>query len=164
MTTCSDFEALARDRLTGDLDEAGAARLDAHLADCTACRAEADALADLLALAKLPLPSQREMRALTGVADGVLRTFRVGERKRNMMRGLAVAIAVAAAVVVMALAPALMRGRSAVEPSPWQVPDLDALWAVSSVVDPDALTENFESGAAETDVDVLSAAYGDTAL
>jgi hypothetical protein len=81
-----------------------------------------------------------------------------------MVRGLAVGVAVAAAVVVMALAPALMRGRSAVEPSPWQVPDLDALWAASSVVDPDALTENFESGTADADVDVLNGAYGDTSL
>jgi anti-sigma factor RsiW len=164
MTTCSDFESLIRDRLTGDLDEAGAARLDAHLADCPACRAEADALADILALAKLPPPTQKEIQALGGVAESALHTFRFGERRRNLVRGLAVGIAVAAAVVVMALTPALMRGRSTTEPSLWQVPDLDALWAASSVVDPDALTENLEDGATETDLDVLGSGYMETSL
>jgi anti-sigma factor RsiW len=160
MTTCLDFESLIRDRLTGDLDEAGATRLDAHLAGCPACRAEANGLDEILSLAKLPPPSQKEMHTLEGVTEGVLRTFRFGERRRSVVRGMAVGVLVAAAVVVMALAPALMRGPPSAESNPWEVPDLDALWTVSSIVDPDSLADDVE----DFDTDVLNAGYEDASL
>jgi anti-sigma factor RsiW len=160
MTTCPDFESLIRDRLTGDIDETGAALLDAHLAGCPSCRAEVEGLDEVLSLAKLSPPSQTETRALEGVAEGALRTFRFGEHRRNMLRGIVVGIAVAAVVVVMALAPVLMRGPPAVGPTLWEEPDLDALWAASSVVDPDSPADEIE----DVDADMLNVAYEDASL
>ena len=54
MTGCPAFEPLLLDRSSGTIEAADAARLDAHLRTCSACRAEAAALDEVRTLVTLP--------------------------------------------------------------------------------------------------------------
>lgn len=77
---CTEAKALIEARLDGD--EAGGARLDAHLAECPRCRAlagEAGALRS--ALAGLPVPGPRP-----GFADRVLVEASAGRRRQRHRR------------------------------------------------------------------------------
>ena len=72
MTACKDFDLLISLRAAGALEPAEATRLDAHLESCAACRAEADADAEVLGLAKLPPLTEAERRAANGLARDVV--------------------------------------------------------------------------------------------
>ncbi|HEU4384854.1 MAG TPA: zf-HC2 domain-containing protein [Anaeromyxobacteraceae bacterium] len=109
---CPEFESLLLDRAGGAIDAAAAARLDAHLAGCEACRAEAAALGKALAAAQLPPPSEAEQRALDRAQAATLRHWRGGEgsrRNRSLLQGFSAGFAVAAAAAVLVIAPGAYR-------------------------------------------------------
>jgi anti-sigma factor RsiW len=141
MTACTSHEPLLLERTCGTLDDAAAARLDAHLATCAACRAEAAALEEVLALVALPPPSAADRRAL----DGLSETLRPAppptawRRSWSSFRGGAMALAAAAAALLVILgypllssSPAPDRGALAsAQPSTeaWREPDAADGWA-----------------------------------
>lgn len=151
--TCNELDLLLSLRAAGALEPAEAATVDAHLAGCARCRAEADALARVLDLARLPPPSEAERRA---AADLPARTVAALRRDRGRQVDLrrsrwfqvTAAVAVAAAVLLAFLAPALL-GRSPSLPpgdagagvpvaaQSWEAPDLDTLWEETEVLDLD---------------------------
>lgn len=149
MNDCRDLEVLVSlraSRAPDALDAAEAARLDAHLAVCAACRADLDASAAALSLARLPPPSEAERRAVRDLPVRALEALHRSDRRRGVARralagaaGVAVAAGLAAAVV----APALFRkvpesvpvlfAEDAQELA-WRQPDLDTLWSDAQVV------------------------------
>jgi hypothetical protein len=146
---CPEFEPLLIDLAAGDVPPADLARLEAHLAGCDACRAEAGVFGQALALAALPPPTPAEREAVArGAGEAIARHRRQHRHRRRRLGGL---LAVAAGVAVAIGVPQLVRERSPVPPAPvaasaaagdaaamdWQVPDLDAVWAASAVADPD---------------------------
>jgi anti-sigma factor RsiW len=109
---CPEFETLLLDRAGGSLDAAEAARLEAHLAGCGACRNEAAALAAALSAARLPPPSEAEQRALDRAQVATLRHWRGAEgsrRNRSLLQGFSAGFAVAAAAAVLVIAPGAYR-------------------------------------------------------
>ena len=149
MTACKDFDLLLSLRATGALEPAEAARVEAHLQGCTACRAEAEADADVLRLAALPPPSDAERRATASLARDTLAELHRREGRTASWKRVVAAFAAAAAVLVAVLAPAML-GRQGVYPPPgagsatagatasatsWQEPDLDTLWSDTGVLD-----------------------------
>ncbi len=157
MNACRDLEILVSLRASGApdaLDRAEAERLDAHLATCAACRAELDAASAALSLARLPLPSEAERRAMRELPARTLEALHRGERRRGVGRralagfaGLAVAAGLAAAVIT----PALFKKTPSVpvvfvEAQAWQEPDLDTLWSDAQVVDFDSSAQTDGDG------------------
>lgn len=155
---CSGFEPLLLDRAAGSLDAASAARLEAHLAGCEACRAEAAAVEAALAAARLPPPSEAERRALALAQAATLRHWRGAEgsrRNRSLLQGFSAGLAVAAAVAVLVAAPGAYRrvrgaragaAQNAVAETSaganqagesWE-PDLDADWELAALAVGDA--------------------------
>jgi anti-sigma factor RsiW len=147
VTDCKDLELLVSLRAAGALDAAEAARLDAHLETCAACRAEAAADAEALALAALPPPSDEERRALADLPARTLGALRAAERRRGLGTRIVAGLAAAAAAVALVLAPAVLHKEPAA-PAPeadaetvvaaWDGPDLDALWEDAQVLDLEA--------------------------
>ncbi|HET6922736.1 MAG TPA: hypothetical protein VFI16_06275 [Anaeromyxobacteraceae bacterium] len=158
---CPEFETLLLDRAAASIDAAAAAGLEAHLARCQACRAEADALEAALAAARLPPPSEAEQRALDRAQVATLRHWRGAEgsrRNRSLMQGFAAGFAVAAASAVLVIAPGAYRraqqarasaadavpddgapadavgssGLAPDGPAGWE-PDLDAAWEAAAL-------------------------------
>jgi len=138
---CKDLEVLVSLRAAGALDPAETARVEAHLATCPACRAEADAVAGALALAKLPPPSETERRAVRDLPARTLDALHRADRRRGIARRVLAGAFAAAAAAAVVLAPALLRKTpeppavAAEEEVAWQEPDLDALWDDAQVVD-----------------------------
>ena len=160
-TFCSSYEPLLLDRAAGALEPAAAARLEAHLAACEGCRAEASALEATLAAARLAPPSEAEQRALSRAQASTLRHWRGTEgsrRNRSLVWGFSAGFAVAAAAAVLVVAPgAYHRARdaragaaasAAAQTSAgagqggdsWE-PDLDADWEVAALAMGDAPAE-----------------------
>lgn len=157
---CSAFETLLLDRAAGSLDSAASARLEAHLAGCEGCRAEAAAVEAALAAARLPPPSEAEQRALARAQAATLRHWRGAEgsrRNRSLLQGFSAGLAVAAAAAVLIAAPGAYRrvrdaragaaasavaqasaGANQADQS-WE-PDLDADWELAALALGDATT------------------------
>jgi anti-sigma factor RsiW len=161
VTACKDFELLLTLHATGALEPAEAARVEAHLASCAACRAEAAADRDVLAAAALPPPTDAERRAVAGVPARALAALHRSDRRRAGWKRLAVAAAVAAALLAGVLAPAVLR-RSADVRAPagataaaWQLPDLDSVWEDTDILDLEGATASSsgESDAALAAID-----------
>ncbi|HEY6097876.1 MAG TPA: zf-HC2 domain-containing protein [Anaeromyxobacter sp.] len=164
--TCRDYDVLVSLHAAGALDAAETARVEAHLAGCAACRAEAGELAAALSLAALPPASEAERRALADLPGRTIATLRRSERRRSFAKRVAVGFAAAAAAAALVLAPAVVR-KSAPAPAgeaavAWRQPDLDALWNDASVLDLDSFTladgSDAAQGADETDTDAALAA------
>jgi anti-sigma factor RsiW len=154
-TACRELELSISLRAVGALDAAEGARLDAHLADCPACRAAAASTADVLELVRLPPPTHAEQQALADLPARAAAEARSGPPKirapaslRNGRR-IALGAIVAAGIGAIAIVPGLFerqRPDSVVAPeatvsapaalaeSSWQEPDLDTLWQDASVV------------------------------
>lgn len=161
MKACHHLEQLLSLRASGApdaLDLADAARLDAHLATCAACRAELEATAAVLALASLPPPSEAERRAARDLPARTLDALhaadrRVGVGRRFVLAAAGVAVAAGLAVVLVRPAgvqrtPATSAAAVAVaEPAAWQEPDLDDLWEVAELVDFEASAASGGDGA-----------------
>ena len=95
-------------------------------------------LQEALALAALPPPTEEERRTVDAGGPGVLRAWRRRAlRRRAVLVGLS-AVAAAAAVAAFAAFPWMVR-RSVPPPAPvaveWNLPDLDAAWEASALVD-----------------------------
>lgn len=164
MTACADWLPLLTDRAAGEVAAGDAARLEAHLAGCAACRAEGEALAEVLSMAALPPPAQAERDALTGLAEAVrLEQRRTELRGRPPLRVAAALLAVAAAVAFL-VAPAFSHrttvdapaARLAAAPAGWEPPDADELWTASDLASDDGSTAAM-SGADEVALAVLLA-------
>jgi len=70
MTICHDIDALLDEYLDGSLPPAERSLVDAHIADCPACRSQAEALRALLAEARaLPNSVMPERDLWTGIAE-----------------------------------------------------------------------------------------------
>jgi anti-sigma factor RsiW len=156
VNACRDFDLLLPLHAAGALDAAEAARVEAHLASCAICRAEAAADAEALALAKLPPPSEAERRALADVPRRALAELHRSDRRRSGWKRAAVAIAVAAAVLLAVLSPAVLQRTPQVPAAAavWQEPDLDTMWEDAGVLD----LEASETESDELDTDAVLAA------
>jgi anti-sigma factor RsiW len=143
VNACKDLQVELSLHAAGALAPDEAARVLAHLDGCAACRAEAAASAEVLALAALPPPAVEERRALDDLPRSTLDAIRRAERRRGFAKRLAAGIAVAAAAAAVVLAPAALR-REPVLPEEaavvvaWDGPDLDLLWEDAGVVDLEA--------------------------
>ena len=164
MRPCTDYLPLLSDRASGEIAAAAAARLDVHLAGCAGCRAEAEALATVLAMAALPPPAEAEHRALAGLAESVrLEQRRAEHRLRAPLRYAAALLAVAAAVAFL-VAPAFTRRSprltagevAAAEARGWEAPDADELWTASDLASDDGAAAAM-AGADELALDALLA-------
>jgi anti-sigma factor RsiW len=163
MKACSDYLPLLSDHAAGELDPAGDTRLAAHLADCAACRAEAEALATVLSMATLPPPSEAERSALTGLAEAVrLDQRRASRRVGTPVRYAAALLAVAAAAAVL-VAPSLTHrsppassGEVASAELGWEAPDTDELWTASELASDDGAAAAM-AGADQLAMDALLA-------
>jgi anti-sigma factor RsiW len=142
MTFCPAFEPLLLDCSSGTIEAADAARLDAHLRTCSACRAEAAELDEVRTLVTLPPPSEAERGALIGLADALqLGQCQPSRRSPRSVRGSA-ALAVAAAALLAALAYPLLAHRPSraggLASAPalseaWHAPDPEELWEASDL-------------------------------
>jgi hypothetical protein len=140
--TCRDLEVLRSLSAAGALEGDDAARFAAHLAGCPACRAAEQADRDLLGLVKLPPPGPAEALVGADLPARALAALRArGRRRRAFLRfGTAAGVALAAAAaVLLLLAPVLFRDRAPEPPvvaqAAWQVPDVEALWTESAVLE-----------------------------
>jgi len=139
-TACRDFDLLLPLHATGALEPAEAARVEAHLASCARCRAEAAADAEVLALAKLPPASEAVRRAVADVPRRALAELHRADRRRAGWKRAAVGIAVAAAALLAILSPAMLQRKpqrmpAAAVAAVWQEPDLDTIWEDAGVLD-----------------------------
>jgi anti-sigma factor RsiW len=136
---CRDHELSLSLRAAGALEPDDAARLEGHLVVCPACRAEAEALAAALDLAKLPPVSDAERRAYQYLGDRTLAALRRKSRVRSIVKRAVALTAAAAAAAALVLAPAVVRrdpgAPAAAQVSTSWLPDLDTLWNDASVVD-----------------------------
>ena len=94
---CDMLAALLSERRRGELPPDQARALEAHLAECTRCREQAQALESVLAAVELPPIAEEELE--------VLRARRIGEGPRSLpsrraWRVPAVLVAAAAAAVL----------------------------------------------------------------
>jgi anti-sigma factor RsiW len=167
VTACRDFEVLLSLRAAGALEPEEARRVEEHLALCPACRAEADALAGTLSLAKLPPPTSAEQLAVRDLAATTLRAFRRSHPGNGLGKRIAAGIAIAAAAALVVLAPAVLRKAppriapaagpqiaAVSEQAAWEAPDPDTLWEDAGLFEEESPTAS--SGGDATDA-VLAA-------
>jgi anti-sigma factor RsiW len=163
VTPCREHEPLVAARIAGDISAGDAARLEAHLAGCPACRGEVAGCEAALDAARLPPVSDEERRAFADLAPALLAEQPRRAARRTATRWFAVGLAAAAAAVLAISAPALLRRTPAPLPPPagalaqldgvgqqrgaagqedlvveasWE-PDLDQLWADTAILDLD---------------------------
>jgi anti-sigma factor RsiW len=169
---CRDFSLLVSLRAVDALAPEDAPRLDAHLATCERCRAELSATTDALDLARLPAPGRVERRLMADLPERLIADVRKGDRRRGVVRRLAIAGSVAAAFLLALAVPSGLRDRTAptAPPDPtttvasaggtpaaastWQTPDLDSIWQETDVVDFAA------DGGDDSEVAYATASYG----
>jgi anti-sigma factor RsiW len=144
---CAAFEPLLLDRAAGAIDAADWARLERHLENCAACRAEAADVERALSLAALPPIPDAEREAVARGGREALVRHRTG--RRRLAGGLVLAIAASAAFALAA--PWYLLSRHAAPPPQeassgvaWELPDLDAVWAATDLSDSDAAAEPTE--------------------
>jgi predicted anti-sigma-YlaC factor YlaD len=164
MKPCADQLPLLSARASGEIAADDAARLDAHLAGCAACRAEAEALSALLSMAALPPPTEAERGALVGLAEAIrLEQRRASSRLRAPIRYAAALLAMAAAAAFL-VAPAFTRRAPRLTASEvasagaagWEAPDADELWTASDLASDDGSAAAM-AGADELALDELLA-------
>lgn len=154
MNACRDFDLLLSLRAAGALGPVEAARVEAHLAVCPACRAEAAARAEALFLAKLPSISAAEQSTFRDLPERTLRALRHADRSRGLGKRIVAGMAIAAAAAAVVLAPAILRKatpgvapQEAVSPvvsrpvrAGWEAPDPDMLWEEAALFEDDSST------------------------
>jgi len=109
MSACSDFERLLLERASDTLTPEQSARLEKHLAICAGCAAEARALVETVALAKLPPLTPKERISLQGMPLSALAAWHRAERRNRLFRRAGLGIAAAAAVALVSVLPTLKR-------------------------------------------------------
>jgi anti-sigma factor RsiW len=140
VNACREIEVLVSLRAAGALEPEEASRVEAHLAECAACRAEAEADAQALAFAKLPPPTDAELRAMRDLTGRTLEALRRTGRRRFVRTRLLAGLAVAAAAGIALLAPAALRRTPELPEAPepqatWEEPDVDQLWEDAGVIE-----------------------------
>ena len=160
MSACRDLELLVSLGAAGALSPEESARLDAHLSGCAACRADFEASAKALGLARMPPPSRAEQRLVAELPERMIEEVRRGDRRRGLGRRFVLAASIAAVFAVALLLPARLGVREGVEPravqeagtggsaqtelataatpgstSTWQEPDIDTVWQETDLVD-----------------------------
>jgi predicted anti-sigma-YlaC factor YlaD len=114
---CAEYHLGLSLHAAGALEPAEAAEVEAHLAACPACRAEAEADAGVLAAVRLPPVSEAERAAMRDVAALTVGEYRAAERERararvRTRRAVIGGLAVAAAGLVAIAVPGLLKGAS----------------------------------------------------
>jgi anti-sigma factor RsiW len=157
VSACRDHELLVSLAAAGALAPDEATQLEAHLAGCPACRAELEASAKALGLARMPPASRAEQRLMAELPERMIEEVRRGDRRRGLGRRFAIGAAVAAVFAVALLVPARFGLHDGVDPRPpqeiatnagqtelasaatagstWQEPDLDTVWQETDLVD-----------------------------
>ena len=167
MKSCRGLELALYDRAAKTLAPEDAARVDAHLARCAACRAEAERIDEAVELAKVPplaptLSGGREQ----DLALSTLSRWKSGQRRRVVALALGAGL-LAAAGAASVIAPALgSHSRRAVSgPAVRGRGDLGAAagtshaaWDASALLDPEAETETETTAAEEIAQAALDAA------
>jgi len=105
---CRALAPLLAEQASGALAPDDARRVEAHLAGCAACRAEADAYAEAFALVRLPAPAEAERAALSDLPDRTLAALRRADARRAAWRPVAAGVFAAAAAAAIILAPAAL--------------------------------------------------------
>jgi len=111
MNPCPEFDTLLLDQAAGALEPESARCLEEHLKVCPACGAEAEALAQTVALSRMPEPSSREVRALSSLPFTTLAAWRRQERRGEVVRRSMIGIALAASVASFVVAPIALNKR-----------------------------------------------------
>jgi predicted anti-sigma-YlaC factor YlaD len=110
MRPCREMEPALYDRAAGALAPGDAARVEAHLAACPACRAEAELVEEALALAKLEAPAPALSSGGAAREGDLARSALARWRRRRRVAALAVGtgvLAAASAAALLVIAPAL---------------------------------------------------------
>jgi hypothetical protein len=142
VSACEDLDLLLPLHATGALEPADAARVEAHLADCAACRLEVEGDREVLSLAKLPPVTAAERRAITMGPRRALAQLNESDRRSGRWKRVSAAVAVAAAAVAAILTPVLLQ-RSPEVPvvaAEWEAPDPDAVWEWTEALELDGAT------------------------
>ncbi|HET6437590.1 MAG TPA: zf-HC2 domain-containing protein [Anaeromyxobacter sp.] len=140
---CRELEVMRTTAAAGDLSGEEAARLEAHLVACVACREALARDREMIDLVRLPPVGATESLLLADLPARTLSALKRRERRRGLFRRYLAGAAVAAAMVLALLTPAVLRNHpSRIIPAPpaatevaWQEPDLDTLWSESAVLD-----------------------------
>jgi anti-sigma factor RsiW len=142
VTPCREYDALLSLRAAEALDPEEAARLEAHLPGCAACRAGLEAYAGALALARLPPVSDAERAAAAALAASVIAEDGRRARRRRIGGRLLVSLSAVAAAAAVAFLPSWSRIARApaeqttlVAAAGWQEPDLDEIWETTEVLE-----------------------------
>ena len=113
---CEEFQHQVNARTDGELAEEDAVRLEAHLAECAACRAAAEGVQTIDAELRRAFAARGETAAR--LADGALAAFRASQEdvvpaapEVVRVRGLAWGQALLAAAAGFLLAVAMLRSR-----------------------------------------------------
>jgi predicted anti-sigma-YlaC factor YlaD len=110
MRPCREMEPALYDRAAGALAPGDVARVEAHLAACPACRAEAELVEDALALAKLDAPAPTLSPGGAAREADLARSTLTRWRRRRRVAALAVGtglLAAASGAALLSIAPAL---------------------------------------------------------
>ncbi|WP_242343586.1 zf-HC2 domain-containing protein [Anaeromyxobacter terrae] len=102
---CSEYDLLLSLHAANALRGEERARLEAHLASCPACRDDVEASAEVLRLARLPAPTPAERRVLADLPERAVEAVRQGERRRGVVRRIALAMSAVAALSLVPLLP-----------------------------------------------------------
>jgi predicted anti-sigma-YlaC factor YlaD len=101
---CREYDVLLSLHATNALRGEERARVEAHLASCETCREEVEATAEVLRLARLPAPAPAERRVLADLPERTVEAVRQGERRRGVVRRIALAMGAVAVSRSSALA------------------------------------------------------------
>jgi predicted anti-sigma-YlaC factor YlaD len=142
VSACQDLDLLLPLHASGALEPADAARVEAHLSECAACRLELEGDREVLSLAKLPPVTAAERRAITMAPRRALAEFTRADGRRARWARVSAGIAVAAAAVVAILTPVLLRRTPEVPvvAAEWEAPDPDAVWEWTEALELDGGT------------------------
>jgi len=108
---CREYDVLLSLHATNALRGEERARGEAHLASCEACREEVEADAEVLRLARLPAPGPSERRVLANLPERTIEALRHGDRRRTVVRRVALAMGAVAALSLVPLWPLVMQER-----------------------------------------------------
>ncbi|NBD08682.1 MULTISPECIES: zf-HC2 domain-containing protein [Corallococcus] len=136
MGACVEYEEQASLHAAGALEGEEAARFQAHLESCAACRAEVASAREVLDLVALPPQTPVEVRAQEGLGARALSEWRREQSRRWMGRRAMGSLAAVAAVVALMLGPSALERLKAprpVAPAPTRVA------AAGDDVDPETL-------------------------
>ena len=108
---CRQYDVLLSLHATNALRGEERARVEAHLASCETCREEVEATAEVLRLARLPAPGPAERRLLADLPERTVAAVRQGERRRGVVRRIALAMGAVAALSLVPLWPLVTQER-----------------------------------------------------